>query len=85
MTLWAAVVLVLALVGTTMNLILGTPFQLLLHDIILFLLALGILFRIRHQKKKGVEGTKQQGDEEPSGDDDSAQEEAEKEEETEKE
>jgi len=79
MTLWAAVVLILALVGTTMNLILGTPFKLLLHDIILFLLALGILFRIRHQKKKAVEETKQQGYEELSGDDDSAQEEAVKE------
>ena len=79
MTLWAAVVLILALVGTTMNLLLGTPFERLLHDIALFLLALGILVRIQYQRKKAEEETTQQGDEEPSGDEDSAPEEAEKE------
>jgi hypothetical protein len=81
MTLWAAVVLILALVGTTMNLLLGTPFERTLHDIILFLLALGILARIRYQRKKAEKETTptQQGDEEPSSDEDSAPEEAEKE------
>jgi hypothetical protein len=43
------------------------------------LLALGILVRIRHQRKKAEKETPEQGDEEPSGDEDSAQEEAEKE------
>ena len=79
MTLWAAVVLILALVGTTMNLLLGTPFERLLHDIALFLLALGILVRIRYQKQKAEEETAQQGDEESSVEEDSAPEEAEKE------
>ena len=79
MTLWAAVVLILALVGTTINLLLGTPFQRTLHDIILFLLAIGILVRIRHQRKKAKEETTHQGDEAPTVDEDSAQDEAEKE------
>ena len=70
MTLWAAVVLLLALVGTTLNILLGTPFERYLHDIILFLITLGILIRIRHQKKTAEKGTTQQGDEEPSGDED---------------
>ncbi len=53
MKAWAAVVLVLALLGTTLNLIMGTPIQLILHDSILFLVALGILVRIRIKTREG--------------------------------
>ena len=53
MTLWAAVVLILALAGTVINLTMGTAVKLVLHDIILFLLALGILMRIRYKAKEG--------------------------------
>ncbi len=53
MKAWAAIVLVLALLGTTLNLIMGTPIQLILHDSILFLVALGILVRIRFKTREG--------------------------------
>jgi hypothetical protein len=53
MTLWAAMVLFLALVGTVLNLTMGTPIKLVLHDILLFLVALGILIRIRSKVKEG--------------------------------
>ena len=53
MKAWAAIVLVLALLGTILNLIMGTPIQLILHDSILFLVALGILVRIRFKTREG--------------------------------
>lgn len=53
MELWAGIVLVLALVGTVINLVIGTPVQLVLHDILLFLISLGILIRIRYKTKEG--------------------------------
>jgi hypothetical protein len=53
MKAWAAIVLVLALLGTILNLIMGTPVQLILHDSILFLVALGILVRIRFKTREG--------------------------------
>ena len=53
MKAWAAIVLVLALLGTILNLTMGTPVQLILHDSILFLVALGILVRIRFKTREG--------------------------------
>jgi len=53
MKAWAAIVLLLALLGTILNLIMGTPIQLILHDSILFLVALGILVRIRFKTREG--------------------------------
>jgi len=53
MKAWAAIVLVLALLGTILNLIMRTPIHLILHDSILFLLALGILVRIRLKTREG--------------------------------
>ncbi len=53
MKAWAAIVLVLAFVGTILNLTMGTPIQLILHDTILFLIALGILVRIRFKTREG--------------------------------
>jgi hypothetical protein len=53
MKTWAVIVLVLALLGTILNLTMGTPVQLILHDSILFLVALGILVRIRFKTREG--------------------------------
>ncbi len=53
MTYWAIIVLVLAVLGATLNIIMGTPMQLILHDIVLFLVSLGMLIRIRYKAKKG--------------------------------
>jgi len=53
MKAWAAIVLLLALLGTILNLIMGTPIQLILHDSILFLVALGILVRIKFKTREG--------------------------------
>jgi hypothetical protein len=53
MKAWAVIVLVLALLGTILNLTMGTPVQLILHDSILFLVALGILVRIRFKTREG--------------------------------
>ena len=49
MTYWATVVLVLALAGSILNLLFGTPIKLVLHDILLFLIALGMLVRIKYK------------------------------------
>ncbi len=53
MTLWAAIVLFLAYTGTMLNLIFNTPPKLVLHDILLFLIALGVLVRIKFETKDG--------------------------------
>ena len=60
MKTWAAIVLILALLGTIFNLIMGTPFQMLLHDQMLFFLALGILIRIRAKAQEGEKERLQQ-------------------------
>jgi len=52
MLLWSAIVLVLAFIGIVINYIWGTPWQLSLHDSTLFLIALGILVRIRYKSKE---------------------------------
>ncbi len=54
MTYWALIVLLLAFAGTVLNLIFGTALELVFHDILLFLISLGMLFRIRHMTKKGT-------------------------------
>ncbi len=53
MVAWTIVVLVLAAAGLVVNYAWKTPVQLSLHDIVLFLLALGILVRIRFKTKEG--------------------------------
>jgi N-dimethylarginine dimethylaminohydrolase len=60
MHVWAVVLLLLALAVTTLNLITGAPIQLFLYDGILFLLALGILVRIRHKTREGEKEKLQQ-------------------------
>ncbi len=60
MKTWAAIVLILALAGTILKLIMGTPTELLLHDNILFFLALGILVRIRFKTQQGEKERLQQ-------------------------
>ncbi|MCK5096622.1 MAG: hypothetical protein KAR45_00885 [Desulfobacteraceae bacterium] len=54
MTYWALVVLILAFAGATFNIIKGTPMELILHDIVMFLISLGMLIRIRYMTKKGT-------------------------------
>jgi hypothetical protein len=53
MIAWAGIVLALAFVGVFLNIAFGTRFELILHDIILFLVTLGMLFRIRFKTKEG--------------------------------
>ncbi len=60
MQAWAAVILVFALVVTIINLIIGAPMWLWLHYVILFLLALGMLMRIRHKTREGEKEKLQQ-------------------------
>ncbi len=52
MTYLAIIVLALAVVGATINIIMGTRMELILHDIILFLISIGMLIRIRYKTKK---------------------------------
>ena len=54
MTYWAAIVLILAFAGATINILQGTRMELILHDILLFLISLGMLIRIRYMTKKGT-------------------------------
>lgn len=53
MIYWAIIVMVLAFGGTAFNLLMGTNWQLTLHDIVLFLIALGMFIRIRYMTKRG--------------------------------
>ncbi len=50
-TVWAVVVLILAFTGTILNLMMNTPPKLVLHDILLFLVGLGILVRVKFETK----------------------------------
>ena len=60
MLVWTTVVLVLAFVGLIVNYLWGTPLKLSLHDIVIFLLALGMLVRIRYKTKEGEKEKLQQ-------------------------
>jgi hypothetical protein len=53
MLIWALIVLVLSLLGFTLNAMAGIDLNLLLHDALLGLLALGILVRVRYKMQKG--------------------------------
>jgi hypothetical protein len=53
MLIWALIVLVLSLLGFTLNAMAGIDLNLLIHDALLGLLALGILVRIRYKMQKG--------------------------------
>jgi hypothetical protein len=52
MTYWAIIVMILAAIGAAMNIYLGTPFERILHDIMLFLISIGMLMRIRYKTKQ---------------------------------
>jgi hypothetical protein len=60
MEIWAAIILILALLGTVFNLIMGASFQMLLYDHMLFLISLGILMRIRLKSQEGEKERLQQ-------------------------
>ncbi len=51
MIVWTIIVMVLALIGIITNLLWGNIIKVPFHDIILFLVALGILVRIRYKSK----------------------------------
>ena len=53
MIAWSVIVLVLALLGTIVHLGAGTHPNLLWNDIIMLLLAVGILFRIHYKTQEG--------------------------------
>ena len=60
MIYWSIVVLALAFTGTIMNILMNSHMALILNDIILFLVALGMLIRIRYMNKKGEKEKLQQ-------------------------
>jgi len=60
MQVWAAVILVIALVGAIINIIIGAPMWLWLHYAVQFLIALGMLMRIRHKTREGEKEKLQQ-------------------------
>jgi hypothetical protein len=60
MVVWTIVILGLAFVGLIVNYVWGTPLKLSLHDIVIFLVALGILVRIRYKTKEGEKEKLQQ-------------------------
>jgi hypothetical protein len=53
MVYWATIVLLLAFAGTAMDIAMGSHMALILNDIVLFLVALGMLIRIRYMNKRG--------------------------------
>ena len=53
MTYWAIIVLVLASYGATLNIMVGSRMELILQDVLLFLISLGMLIRIRYMTNKG--------------------------------
>ena len=53
MTYWAIIVLILASYGATLNIMVGSRMELILQDVLLFLISLGMLIRIRYMTKKG--------------------------------
>lgn len=53
MVIWTIIVLVLAVIGLGVNYLFKAPIQVSLNEIILFLVALGILVRIRFKAKEG--------------------------------
>ena len=60
MIIWTIIVLVFAVVGLCMNYLFQAPLEVSLNDMILFLLALGILVRIRVKTKEGEKERLQQ-------------------------
>jgi uncharacterized membrane protein len=60
MEIWAAIILILALLGTVFNLIMGASFQMLLYYHMLFFISLGILMRIRLKSQEGEKERLQQ-------------------------
>lgn len=52
MIYWAIIIMVLAAIGAALNIILGTPMERILHDIVLFLVAIGMLIRVRYKSKE---------------------------------
>ncbi len=61
MIYWAIIVLALAFVGATLNILMGTRMELILHDIILFLISIGMLIRIRYKTKTSEKEKPEEG------------------------
>ena len=51
MVVWSIVILFLAITGVVANLLWGMPLKTSFNDVIIFLVALGILIRIRYKTK----------------------------------
>jgi len=60
MVAWTIIVMVLAFIGIITNLLLGTLLKVPLHDILLFLIALGILVRIKSKAREAEKEKLQQ-------------------------
>ena len=60
MTPWVVVLLVLALIAGILTFRMGAPVELLAHNIMLFLIPLGMLIRIRVKTKQGEKEKLQQ-------------------------
>jgi|GEM_PF-2273904 len=53
MVVWTIIVMLLAFIGIITNILWGMPLKVSFHDIIIFLIALGILIRIRYKTREG--------------------------------
>jgi len=60
MAIWTIIVLVLAFIGVITNLLWGNIIKIPFHDIVLFLIALGILVRIKYKTKEAEKETLKQ-------------------------
>jgi hypothetical protein len=53
MIVWAMVFLILSLLGTIIHIITGAPLLLLWNDVIILLVAVGMMFRIHYKAETG--------------------------------
>ena len=60
MTLWVTVLLLVAYLAGILGLKTGAPAEMLLHNMVLFLIPLGMLVRIRFKSKQGEKERLQQ-------------------------
>lgn len=60
MVVWSVIILCLALIGIITNLLWGMPYKVSWNDVVIFLVALGILIRIRFKTKKAEKEKLQQ-------------------------
>ncbi|GAG09262.1 unnamed protein product [marine sediment metagenome] len=59
MTYWAIIVLVVAALGVIYNVLEGTPMERVLHDVVIFLIGLGMLIRVRFKTKQAEKRDKE--------------------------